>query len=161
VTIVHKAIDREPSRRYATAEDFASDLQRFLDDEPILARRQTQVERYVRWARHNPGMAVLGAVLTAVLVLATIASLIVAGRMSNEADQMSDLARKEARAAGHERKARQEAVASQKREAQQRIKAEEAERSARAAEEEGRKLLYTTDMQLVPFIWKDPTATAA
>src|SRR5205807_9271677 len=43
----------------------------------------------------------------------------------------------------------------------QKAKAEAAERSARAAEEEGRKLLYTTDMQLVPFIWKDPMATAA
>ena len=87
VTIVHKAIDREPGRRYATADDLASDLQRFLDDEPILARRQTQLERYVRWARHNPGMAVLGGVLTAVLVIATVASLIVAGRMSRLADE--------------------------------------------------------------------------
>jgi serine/threonine protein kinase/formylglycine-generating enzyme required for sulfatase activity len=86
VTIIHKAIDRDPGRRYATAEDMASDLQRFLDDEPILARRQTQLERYWRWARHNPGMAVLGSVLTAVLVIATLASLIVAGRMSALAD---------------------------------------------------------------------------
>jgi WD40 repeat protein/tetratricopeptide (TPR) repeat protein len=32
---------------------------------------------------------------------------------------------------------------------------------ALAAEEEGRKLLYTTDMQLAPFVWKDDRATAA
>jgi serine/threonine protein kinase len=53
VTIVQEAIEREPSRRYATAEELASDLQRFLDDEPIQARRQTQLERYVRWARRT------------------------------------------------------------------------------------------------------------
>ena len=34
VTIVHKAIDREPSRRYQTAREFADDLERFLADEP-------------------------------------------------------------------------------------------------------------------------------
>jgi eukaryotic-like serine/threonine-protein kinase len=146
VTIIHKAIDREPSRRYATAVDFASDLQRFLDDEPILARRQTQLERCVRWARHNPGIAALGAILTAVLVLATITSLIVASRMAN-------LARSEAQSADDERRSHQEAVVARKREADQRIKAE-------AAEETGRKLLYTTDMQLAPFVWRDDRTTA-
>jgi formylglycine-generating enzyme required for sulfatase activity len=90
VTIIHKAIDRDPGRRYATAEDMAADLQRFLEDEPILARRQTQLERYWRWARHNPGLAVLGGVLTAVLVIATLASLIVAGRMSALADNAKE-----------------------------------------------------------------------
>ena len=85
VTIVQKSIEKEPARRYATAEELAADLQRYMDDEPILARRQTEVERYVRWARHNPGIATLGAVLTAVLVMATIASVIVAGRMARTA----------------------------------------------------------------------------
>ena len=37
-TIVHKAIDRDPAHRYATAGEMAADLQRFLDDEPIQAR---------------------------------------------------------------------------------------------------------------------------
>ncbi len=81
-TIVHKAIDRDPARRYQTAGELRDDLQRFVDDEPIQARRQTLLEGYVRWARHHPGIAVLGAVLTAVLVLATVGSLIVAGQMS-------------------------------------------------------------------------------
>ncbi len=160
VTIVQKSIEKEPARRYATAEELAADLQRYMDDEPILARRQTEVERYVRWARHNPGIAALGAVLTAVLVMATIASVIVAGRM--------------ARTAANERLARWQAEESQKRETQERERAEqakktaessfaearEAERLARAAEEEGRKLLYTTDMQLAPFLWRDDRTTA-
>src|SRR5262249_47818074 len=115
-----------PSRRYATAEDFASDLQRFLDDEPILARRQTHMERYVRWARHNPGIAVLGGVLTAVLVLATMASLIVAGRMSALADN-------EAQAPADEGAARNTAVEAQKREAEERAQAELAKKDADAS----------------------------
>ncbi len=91
-TIVHKAIDREPAHRYASAGAMAADLQRFIDDEPILARRQTQREKYVRWARHNPGIAVLGAVLTAVLVLATVGSLVAAGIFAGQADRMRNLA---------------------------------------------------------------------
>ena len=38
-TIVHKAIDRDPAHRYPTAGELADDLQRFLGDEPIHARR--------------------------------------------------------------------------------------------------------------------------
>jgi tetratricopeptide (TPR) repeat protein len=124
-TIIHKAIDRDPARRYQSAGELGADLQRFLDDEPILARRQTQVERYLRWARRNPGIAVLGAVLTAVLVLATAASLVVAGRMAT-------LAQSEAQAAGDERAARKEAVEAQEREARER---EQAEQARKAAEE--------------------------
>ena len=75
MTVVEKAIDRDPARRYPSAGALADDLQRFLDDEPVQARRQSQVERYVRWARHNPGIATLGGVLATVLVLATAASL--------------------------------------------------------------------------------------
>src|SRR5262249_40632654 len=53
-TIVHKAIDREAGRRYRTAGDFAADLQRFLDDEPIQARRARMPERCRRWCKRNP-----------------------------------------------------------------------------------------------------------
>src|SRR5262249_61092547 len=40
-TIVLKATEREPGHRYAMAGELGADLQRFLDDEPILARRAT------------------------------------------------------------------------------------------------------------------------
>jgi WD40 repeat protein/tetratricopeptide (TPR) repeat protein len=81
-TIVLKAIDKDPRARYASADAMADDLRRFLDDEPILARRVRAAERYLRWARRNPVIAVLGAILTAVLVCATIASVVVARRMT-------------------------------------------------------------------------------
>ena len=71
-TIVHKAIDRDPAHRYATAGELAADLQRFLDDEPIQARRQTHAERYGA----GPGATRAsrpGAALTAVLVLVAAA----------------------------------------------------------------------------------------
>ena len=49
VTIVHKAIEREASHRYSSAGELLADLQRFVDDEPIQARRQTEWERLARW----------------------------------------------------------------------------------------------------------------
>ncbi len=77
-TIVLKAIDKDPERRYQTADALAEDLRRFLADEPIKARQISTSERYWRWARRNPVIATLGAVMTTMLVLATIVSLHVA-----------------------------------------------------------------------------------
>lgn len=65
-TIIHKAIDREPAARYQTAGELADDLRRFLDDEPIRARRVSSVERFRRWSRRN---RVLATALSAVFVL--------------------------------------------------------------------------------------------
>ena len=52
-TIVMKASCKEPTGRYATAQELADDLARFLDDRPILARRPTVLERTMRWARRH------------------------------------------------------------------------------------------------------------
>jgi serine/threonine protein kinase/WD40 repeat protein len=109
-TIVLKAVEKDPKARYASADAMSEDLRRFLADEPIRARRQTQLERYVRWARHHPGIAVLGGVLTAVLSLATVASLLAAGYFN--------------RAARSERAARQEADLLRQAESSQRQRAE-------------------------------------
>jgi serine/threonine protein kinase len=63
-TIILKALEKDPSRRYATANQMGEDLRRFLEDEPVLARRVGTAERYVRWARRHPEIAILGGVLT-------------------------------------------------------------------------------------------------
>jgi eukaryotic-like serine/threonine-protein kinase len=94
-TIVLKAIDKDPARRYATADAMSEDLRRFLDDEPIEARRATTTERYARWARRHPAIAVLGAALLAGLVLTTLASLIVARNMARLAENQREAARAE------------------------------------------------------------------
>ena len=44
-TIVMKAMDKEPERRYTTAREMADDLRRFLDDQPIHARPPSPWER--------------------------------------------------------------------------------------------------------------------
>lgn len=71
-TIVMKAVARNPKDRYATSCEFADDLQRFLEDRPIEARRSTPLERAVRWCRRNPAIASLGS--AAILLLLTLAA---------------------------------------------------------------------------------------
>jgi eukaryotic-like serine/threonine-protein kinase len=56
-TLILKAIAKEPLRRYQTAGELAADLQRFLGDRPILARRTGPIEWVWRWSRRNPSVA--------------------------------------------------------------------------------------------------------
>ncbi len=68
-TIVEKAIDRDPSRRYPTAAELAEDLQRFLDGKPIKARRVSAAEQVWRWACRNPAVASLATGLMLAMVV--------------------------------------------------------------------------------------------
>src|SRR5262249_20475835 len=70
-TIVLKATAREPALRYQTPAELAEDLQRFLDDRPIKARRESALKRGWRWCRRNATVALLmGAVLALLLAIA-------------------------------------------------------------------------------------------
>jgi serine/threonine protein kinase/WD40 repeat protein len=73
-TIVLKAADREPARRYGSAGELAEDLRRFLADQPIRARPLGPLGRLAKWARRRPGLALLlGALLASLLTLAGLA----------------------------------------------------------------------------------------
>lgn len=75
-TIVLKASALEPVNRYERAKDFQEDLERFLDDLPILARRESPIESAMRWIRRNPAIASLTASLFGLLIaIATILGL--------------------------------------------------------------------------------------
>ena len=60
-TILQTAMAIDANERYDSAEQFGSDLQRFLDGQPISVRRLTIQERAGRWAKQNPAVASLSA----------------------------------------------------------------------------------------------------
>jgi WD40 repeat protein len=76
-TVVHKALTVEPAGRYATARELAEDLRRFLDDQPVRARRLGPWGRLRRWARRRPAVAALLA-LVALVSAAGLAGVLLA-----------------------------------------------------------------------------------
>lgn len=71
-TICLKCLEKESKDRYQTALDLHDDLNRYLADEPILARPVTFGERTVKWVRRNPlPTALIAASLIACLGLVT------------------------------------------------------------------------------------------
>jgi WD40 repeat protein len=61
-TIVLTCLEKDPSRRYPSADDLAADLGRFLRKEPIQARRRSVPRRLWLWALRHPGLAATAAV---------------------------------------------------------------------------------------------------
>jgi serine/threonine protein kinase len=71
-TIVLKALAKSPQERYATAEQLADDLKRFLEDKPIQARRPSIRDRTLKWCKRHKsllagsiGLLVLASILCA------------------------------------------------------------------------------------------------
>jgi WD40 repeat protein len=67
-TVCLKCLEKEPPRRYGSAEALADDLERWLAGEPVRARPSTRVERLAKWARRRPAAAGLVVVSAAGLI---------------------------------------------------------------------------------------------
>ncbi len=69
--IAGKALAKDPARRYASARALADDLRCWLEDRPITARPTPGAERLWLWAKRNPGMAAMSALLALSVIVAT------------------------------------------------------------------------------------------
>jgi WD40 repeat protein len=74
-TICLKCLEKDPQRRYASADALADDLERWLRHEAILARPNSTWEHLVKWAKRKPAIAALLGALALVTVLGFVVSL--------------------------------------------------------------------------------------
>ncbi len=79
-----KCLEKEPARRYASAQALADDLGRYLFGEPILARPVGAAQRAWMWCRRNKAISAMGALLAISLVAGTVFSLAFALRARDE-----------------------------------------------------------------------------
>ncbi|HLH55614.1 MAG TPA: serine/threonine-protein kinase [Verrucomicrobiae bacterium] len=78
--IVLKCLEKDRARRYETANGLAMDIQRFLSNEPVLARPPSNLYRFQKFARRNRVAFVMAGFLALVLILATVFSATLAVR---------------------------------------------------------------------------------
>ncbi len=104
--VVRKAAAKEPGFRYATAQDFADDLSRFLEGKPVRARPPGLLERASLWARRHRALVLAGAALLVIALVGISAGAALvwqqkerAERALAEADQQRAIAEQQRRRA--------------------------------------------------------------
>jgi serine/threonine protein kinase len=88
--VVQKAMAKAVDERYATAQAFADDLRRFLQDRPIQARRPSLGQRILKWARRHLAVVTAGALAAIVSLVALSASTALIWRAKNAAQTAYD-----------------------------------------------------------------------
>jgi non-specific serine/threonine protein kinase/serine/threonine-protein kinase len=100
--IVGRALEKHPDRRYPSVSEFAADLQRYLDDEPVVASPPSRVYRFRKFVRrHKVGVASALALLLALSlgVVGTSLALVRAVRAEERASREAERAQQESRTA--------------------------------------------------------------
>jgi serine/threonine-protein kinase len=74
-TICLKCLEKDSEKRYSSCGELADDLQRFINDEPILARPISSIEKGWRWCRRNPKVAIpSGLAASLIAITATVST---------------------------------------------------------------------------------------
>ena len=102
-TIVGKALEKDPERRYQSASEMAADVRRHLSDQPIVARPPSAKYQLSKFARRNRQLVAAAVVVLVVLVSAAVGGSWLAIRATNaEREAREQLARAETEGAKQE-----------------------------------------------------------
>ena len=132
--IVMKALEKDRTRRYETANGLMVDIQRHLKNEPVMARPPSNLYRFRKMVRRNKLAYAAGLALTAALLIGTAVSTWQA-RVAIRAQRETDKSRIAEKA--------------------QRGLAEENARKATDSERNTQRLLYLADMKLAHAAWEE------
>jgi serine/threonine protein kinase/WD40 repeat protein len=153
--IVMKSIEKDRTRRYESAGSLASDLERFLKDEPVEACPPSATYRVRKYARRHRVLLATAAAFMLLLVAGTAISAWQAVRAKvaeGEALQLEGLAREAEKTAKEAVKVAEDA---QKETQFSLNEARQARGDLEQAREKLRRQLYATDMSLVRAAWED------
>ena len=153
--IVMKALEKDRTRRYETANGFAADVEKYIHGDAVEARPPSTVYRFTKFVRKNRGFV---ASLVAIGVLLVVATFISTG-FGILASSARDAAQQSERSAITERKAAERARAFAQAEADRASKAEkiaemEAE-SAKRSQKETEKTLSRSNLLLSQSRWSE------
>jgi serine/threonine protein kinase len=121
-TICLKCLEKEPAKRYAGCQELADDLRRWLEREPITARRLGLVERAARWVKKEPKLAVTTTIAAALLIAVAVVLAVSAEtqrRLNGELTQTNSKLAGETREKDAALTAKGEALASERAEKEQ------------------------------------------
>ena len=90
--IVAKALEKDKTRRYASAGDLASDIRRYLRGEAILARPASALYQLRKFARRNKGLVAGVSGIFAALLVGTVVSILFALRADENARAANEFA---------------------------------------------------------------------
>jgi serine/threonine protein kinase/WD40 repeat protein/tetratricopeptide (TPR) repeat protein len=87
-TIVLKALAKDPTDRFATADELAAELRRFLENRPIRSRPIPAYERLWRWCKRNRALAALIALAAGLTIFLAIGSTVAAWRFREQNQEL-------------------------------------------------------------------------
>jgi serine/threonine protein kinase/WD40 repeat protein len=139
--IVMKCLEKDRARRYETANGLAMDLQRHLNNEPVVARPPSKLYRFQKLVRRNKLVFAAGALATVALLLGTALASWQAVRASRERDA-KEVALRQAVAL------REQAQVTQREETRLREQAQAGQREQTRLREQAQAEAYASDMLL-------------